>query len=505
MVIRRGLTLALLVAWACGGRESFSPPLGPSGVAAGIRLIAPLSTSTVTSQQPTLRWVLANDEDEAQVDVCADRSCSTTVMTFAASGSHATPPSPLAPGVYFWRARSLHNGVAGDVSTPVWEFWVGHRSAAVDSSWGTTLDVNGDGPPDLVVGSGGTGAIPAVYIYLGTASGFEDAPTTTLKLPDSNFGFAVASAGDVDGDGFGDLLVQGDNVAYVYRGGPTGVEEPPWATLAPSAPYLSTVAAAGDVNGDGFGDLIVGATDGNNASADVFFGSADAISTTPVELPGPQPGSFEAVAASAGDVDGDGFGDVMVYPTYDAPEYFGNAAYVFRGGPQGPTTPPMTLVGPGGTIEPNFSKPAAADFDGDGYADIAIISDSNAFIYRGGGSGPSSMPTTTIYRNRRSAITPVAAADVNGDGFADLVVGAESPGDPLAGVLEIYPGGTDGSPPLPPRSWARIPASGSRSQASGTSTPMGSRTSPSATTRSRPRRAPSMSTAEVLAGSRRRR
>src|SRR5262249_38094581 len=48
------------------------------------RPIAPLSTSRVTSHRPTFHWVLAGQDDGAQVDVCRDRACTRTVTTFSA-------------------------------------------------------------------------------------------------------------------------------------------------------------------------------------------------------------------------------------------------------------------------------------------------------------------------------------------------------------------------------------------------------------------------------------
>src|SRR5579863_4005663 len=70
-----------------------SPPL------AAPRPLSPLSTATVTSQTPTLRWALAPDEDGAEVDICRDRACTTRVTTFQVPGAAAISPAVLPQGV----------------------------------------------------------------------------------------------------------------------------------------------------------------------------------------------------------------------------------------------------------------------------------------------------------------------------------------------------------------------------------------------------------------------
>src|SRR5581483_3712440 len=131
-----------------GGAPGSAGGAGGSSVAgspAAPRLIAPLSTATVTSQRPTLRWVLAAGTDGAHVDICRDRACTKTVTSFDVVGPFAAPRSALPSGVLFWRAFGRSAGAIGTTPSPTWEMFVGARSATVDTSWGTTPDVNGDG------------------------------------------------------------------------------------------------------------------------------------------------------------------------------------------------------------------------------------------------------------------------------------------------------------------------------------------------------------------------
>ena len=226
-------------------------------------------------------------------------------------------------------------------------------------------DVNGDGFADLIVGA--SWADPqrrhsgASYVVFGKASGFAanlDLSTlngsTGFKLSGAaagdHSGRSVASAGDVNGDGFDDLIVgacgadpRGSNsgASYVVFGKASGFA----ANLDLSdARTRSTgfrldgaaagdrsgysVASAGDVNGDGFDDLIVGArtptrTATTSGASYVVFGKASgfaALSTSPAsngstgfKLSGVAAGDQSgASVASAGDVNGDGFDDLIV-------------------------------------------------------------------------------------------------------------------------------------------------------------------------------------------------
>ena len=168
-------------------------------------------------------------------------------------------------------------------------------------------DVNGDGFADFIVGApfavDGTGAHPGVaYLYLGSASPSGDgwnggSPRDRIELADpdgpmATFGNPAVALGDVDRDGYADFLVSSSafgfiQPAHVYLGsaapGPAG-----WAGAAPplridlSNPdgvnaVFTTAASAGDVNGDGFADFAIGTSVGlgsDDGSAHVYLGSA---------------------------------------------------------------------------------------------------------------------------------------------------------------------------------------------------------------------------------------
>jgi len=185
-------------------------------------------------------------------------------------------------------------------------------------------DVNGDGYADLIIGvpygtSGGAVSGEA-YVVFGKANGFENIDLTSLDEEDGfmiqgdtesdRAGASVSGAGDVNGDGYADLIVGATGVevggsdfagaAYVVFGKADGFENIDltslgaedgfiiWGDSAPDRAGFS-VSGAGDVNGDGFADLIVGARNGNDGGADageayVVFGRADGfgVDTTTV-------------------------------------------------------------------------------------------------------------------------------------------------------------------------------------------------------------------------------
>ena len=424
------------------------------------RLVAPLSTATVTSRRPTLRWALAGGTDGAHVQICSDRACKKVVTSFDATRS-GTPADALPPGVLFWRAFGRSDGASGRVSSPTWEFTVGVLSAPVDTSWGTKLDVNGDGYADVIVSAPyAENAVGQAFVYLGSASGLASSPQLTLTGPDGQNGFGIwaASAGDVNGDGYGDVVVSNaGTAAYLYLGGAAGLSASPLKLTPPPGTargFGIHVASAGDVNGDGYADVLVG----DNVAGLVFLylGSATGPASLPdvtLTAPGGQSqgvGEFGHSVESAGDVNGDGYADVAVGT---------GRVYLFLGSPTGlASSPAVTLAEPGVPSGSYGRLSCAGDVNGDGYADLVVSSDAagtgfagRAYIYLGGPAGYSSAPDATLESPDGPGGTfgrlVSGAGDVNGDGYADVIIGADAESPGLAGV----DGGVGG-----PAGWAHI-------------------------------------------------
>jgi hypothetical protein len=200
----------------------------------------------------------------------------------------------------------------------------------------------------------------------------------------------------VNGDGYADLVVtaswtndergsgdvaSNDGRVYVYLGGPSGIPDRPATEIEGPGTFAfgSEAASAGDVNGDGFSDLVLGAFgDGHTAdvagNAFVYLGGPDGLAASPAtELDGTDPaGFFGLVASSPGDFDGDGFSDVAI-GAYEALDAAGRV-HVFAGSEAGiPTTSALTLTGP---AQSNFGS------------EIALYSVSSGGARKSGGRAP---------------------------------------------------------------------------------------------------------------------
>jgi len=335
-------------------------------------------------------------------------------------------------------------------------------------------DFNGDGYSDVVVGAMPPG-LGLARAYFGSASGLATSAAWSVdsETSDDGFGHAVANAGDVNGDGYDDVIVGAflyshgqhyEGRVYLYLGSPSGPSLAPSWTFESNSSAVEvgwSVASAGDVNGDGFDDVVIGAPmyGVSIGRAYVFHGSASGLPATPdwfFDGAGGVNLAFGSSVASAGDVDGDGYGDLIVSDPACVP---GGMVYLFLGSSNGLNHVPAWTMG-SNTPQDGFgaSIAGAGDVNGDGFSDVIIGSEgmSNgelhegfAFLYEGGTAG---LGFAAIWQAEGDQINaafgvPVASAgDINGDGFADIAVASRAydNGQANEGRVFVYLGSPSG-------------------------------------------------------------
>jgi len=297
------------------------------------------------------------------------------------------------------------------------------------------------------------------YVYLGSASGLAAGPiwTTSGDQEGSRFGDSVASAGDVNGDGYSDVIVGApmasdgeaqEGRARLYLGSPAGpAASPSWTAESDFAGafFGRSVASAGDVNRDGYSDVIIGAYGYNNERGQVYLylGSPSGLAAAPIWTQGNASGGadwFGWSVATAGDVNGDGYSDIIIGAPYYLTDH--GSAYVYLGSPSG--VPVLSWIKVGNLPE-FLGSPVgtAGDVNGDGYADVVVCGYVvTAYVYLGSATG---LATTAIW-NTSGGDALATAGDVNGDGYSDIVLSSAYGGTFNGGTALVYYGnaGTGG-------------------------------------------------------------
>ena len=389
------------------------------------------------------------------------------------------------------RAFVYQGSATGLSATADWTGESDQAGARFGTSVGTAGDLDADGYADVIVGAplydNGESNEGRVYVYHGAAAGLSSAANWIAESNRavSSFGWTAVTAGDVNGDGYADVIVGApgyddgggsEGRTFVYHGSVEGLSTvPDWTTASGQlgAGFGRSVGTAGDVNGDGYSDVIVGAWlydngEPNEGRAFVFEGSATGLSAIAgwTAESDQEDAQFGHSVATAGDVNGDGYSDIIVGAyLYDNPEPSEGRAFVYRGSTSGLNVIPAWTAesNQGGGAELGYSVGTAGDVNGDGFSDVIVgaynydngeTNEGRAFVFEGSTTGLSTIADWTAESDQHNALLGFSvgtAGDVNGDGGSDVIVGAilYDNGEADEGAAFVYHGSAPPTATIP--------------------------------------------------------
>ena len=363
--------------------------------------------------------------------------------------------------------------------SPWW--WTPGDSLYAERGFSTAAaDLDGDGRPEAIVSDltlGDAGYTARALIYSITRGGLARTPSQVVVAPNEYQRTCRVACGDINGDGHPDLMMfwssghhpgGGTGGGVLYLGTPHGVsEQPAWRYTAERVytAFGEDAEVVGDVNGDGYVDVMVGEHDWtgerrNQGRVLLFLGGPRGLSPQPAQVLTDEPQSqrFGQVVCGVGDLNHDGYADVAVgAPLHTRAGGDVGLVQIYLGGPRGLHRAPHGRIEGGRGDELGYLSTitAAGDVNGDGYGDVVI----GAPLHSGEGEntgqvslylgGPDGLRTPAVWHadgfgSGAMSGFSLQVGDVNGDGRPDLVVGARgfarSPKTKEAGAVLVYLG-----------------------------------------------------------------
>lgn len=334
-------------------------------------------------------------------------------------------------------------------------------------------DVNGDDFKDIIVGA------PQMlidrgyaYIYFGGTE-FDTIPDVRLIGEPfgpggfSRFGVTVASAGDVNDDGYDDVLVGADfgwnsqigwrtGKAFLFLGGEDMDSIPDVTFLGcfDDFEYFGgVISSAGDVNDDGYDDVIIGSPSypGGwlSGRAYIYFGSQNMDNEYDICIQGGEGDCLGNSVNSIGDINQDGYADLFIGATCDGHTGFEGRASIYFGGDPMDTTADVTFWGDSASFYSVGSYIASAgDVNGDSIPDVMISAKSKVKLFFGGAQMDTLADVILtgeepVAEASRGSYRISSAGDLNKDSYADIMVSHPSFGDSNEGKVYIFYGGPD--------------------------------------------------------------
>ena len=330
-------------------------------------------------------------------------------------------------------------------------------------------DVNADGYDDVIVGAPG-GDCAKLFFGGEVFDTIPDLIFRDYKQLNCYFGCAITGDGDVNGDGYPDIIIGASDTwigpffpyeimttgaAYVYFGGPT-IDTTADLTLIVGDwlsstgwyyKFGSSVAIPGDLNGDGYDDFVIGAPHDDydaHGRVYIYYGGPHLDKQHDILLEGEEVfDNFGQALSAVGDINGDGFEDVLIgAPMFhnNIPNkiYQGGKAYLVYGGNEISLDNSIEFIGDTSSYQYGRFISGLGDVNGDSINDLGIMGGEYFKVISG--INENILLEISRVNNWDGNFLNIAGGDINNDNYNDVIVCLEDTSNEYAGSVEVYLG-----------------------------------------------------------------